>query len=178
MSWASEGLRSGCWVGEGFDGGGSVVSRHSCCASFKFVDGHGERSAEHRRVVCHLVWQVELFTSLYGDGCAEHASCVFQHEVDLLGRYLLCRDDEVTFVFTVFVIDYYHEFAFTEVVESFLDGAYLEFRHIFIYIIRCKCYYSLFFAVISSMRLHISVFAFFITLRSRSRRRRNRHILR
>ena len=64
--------------------------------------------------------QVELVAALDGDGGAEHASGVLQHEVHLLGGDLLGSDDEVALILTVLVIHHDHELAFAEVGHSLL----------------------------------------------------------
>ena len=120
---APEGLRGGIGVGQGLDGLGAVVCRHAGGASLQLVYGDGERSAQHRGVVLHLVCQFELVGAADGDGCAEHASGVFQHEVHLLGCYLLCCNDQVAFVLAVFVIDHDDKLAFSEVVHGFFYAA-------------------------------------------------------
>ncbi len=74
--------------------------------------------------------QVELLAAAQRDGGAEHAACVLEHEVHLLGRNLLCCDDEVALVLAVFVVDNDDELSFFEVFYSILNAAQFEIFHI------------------------------------------------
>ena len=115
MAWTTEGLGCRRRVGEGTDGGGTVVGRYACGAPLQLIDSDGKGGAQHRGVVLHLTGQVELLTAADGDGCTEHATGVLQHEVHHLGGDLLGGTDEVALVLTVFVIDHNDELAFTEI---------------------------------------------------------------
>ena len=130
MSGAPEGLRSGGWVGECLYGGRAVVCRHAGGASFQLVDGHGERCAEHGCVVVDLMGQVQLLASAQGDGCTEHTAGILEHEVHLLRRDFLRRDDQVAFVLTVFVVNHDDELALLEVFHSFFNAAELKVSHV------------------------------------------------
>ena len=118
MSRTSEGLRTGGGIGQCLDGLGTVVGRNAGGAALQFVDSYGEGRAQYRGVVLHLMGQVEFFTTLDGDGGAEYATGVLQHEVHLLGGDLLGGDHQVALVLAVFVIDHDHELAFCEVCYS------------------------------------------------------------
>ncbi len=71
--------------------------------------------------------EVELAATFVGDRCAQHAAGIFQHEVHIFRCDFLCRDDEVAFVFTVFVIHHNYEFALTEIVDGLLYGVKFYF---------------------------------------------------
>ena len=122
MSRPAEGLRRRRGVGEGLDGLRAVVGRDSCGATVQFIDGHGEGGSQYGGVVLNLMGQVQFLTAFYGDGCAEHATGIFQHEVHLFGRDLLGGDDQVAFVLAVLVVDDNHEFAGLEVLYGFIDS--------------------------------------------------------
>ena len=64
------------------------------------------------------VLSVELLAAGDGERCAEHPACVFEHEVDLLGGYLFSGNNQVAFVFAVFVIDHNNHFPFAEIDEG------------------------------------------------------------
>ena len=70
--------------------------------------------------------QIQLLAAFQGDGCAEHATGMLEHEVYLFGGDLLSGDDQVAFVLAVFVIDNDHELASSEVLNGFLYG--VQFR--------------------------------------------------
>ena len=125
-------------IGECTDGGGAVVTTHAGCAAFEQVYRHGEGSAQHAGVVLHLVVQSELVAAFNGDGSAEHAASVFQHEVHLLGGDEFSCHDEVAFVFAVFVIDHDDKLSFFEVLKCFFDGSQFKVTHIYI-----KCVLSI-----------------------------------
>ena len=67
--------------------------------------------------------EVEFFASAQCDGGAQHAPCVFEHEIDLLWRYFFSSNDEVALVFTVFVIDDDDEFPVFEIFDSIFYAA-------------------------------------------------------
>ena len=66
--------------------------------------------------------QAELFDALLGEGEADQAAGVAGHEVDRVGRGELRRDDEVAFVFAVFVIDQDEHPAVAGFLDQFLGG--------------------------------------------------------
>ena len=74
--------------------------------------------------------QVEFAATRYGQGSAKLSAGVRHHEIDALRSGFLSRHDEITFVFTVFVIHYYHEFSFAEVSDRFLNGVESYLFHI------------------------------------------------
>ena len=69
----------------------------------------------------YLMWQVQFLTPVDGDGSTEHTTCVFQHEVDLLGSDLLCCYYQVTLVLTVFIVYYDDKLSFSEVIYGFFN---------------------------------------------------------
>lgn len=115
MSGSAEGGGGGVGVAEGEDGGGAVVCADASGAAFEFIDGDGKGSAEHAGVVGHLVDETQLGTAVFGQGGAEDASAVLQHEVDFFGCYFFGSDDEVTFVFAVLVVNNDYEFTFLKI---------------------------------------------------------------
>ena len=126
---AAEGFGPALGVGQGAYGGGAVVATHARGAALEFVDGHREGRAQHAGVVLHLVRQTELLAALYGDGGAQHAAAVAQHEVDVFGRNEFGCHDEVAFVFAVLVVDYDDELTVLEVLNGLFDGVEFECFH-------------------------------------------------
>lgn len=94
------------------------MGRNAGGAALQFVDSYGEGRAQYRGVVLHLMGQVEFLAAFDGDGGAEYATGVLQHEVHLLGGDFLGGDHQVALVLAVFVIDHDHELAFCEVCYS------------------------------------------------------------
>ena len=74
--------------------------------------------------------QVEFLAAAQCDRCAQYASGVFQHEIHLFRRNLLCGDNQVAFILTVFVIHHDDKFALPEVVEGLFYGAKSKSCHI------------------------------------------------
>ena len=126
----TEGLRRGGGVGQCADGGGAVVDGNARGTAFELVDGNGEGRSEYRRIVLHLMRQVEFATAAQRDGCAEHSACVFQHEVHHFGRDFLGGADEVALVFAVFVIDHDDEFSLLKIYKGFFDGVQFDCVHV------------------------------------------------
>ena len=46
---------------------------------------------------------------------------MLKHEVHFLGRYFFRCDDEIAFVLTIFVIYYYHELSFANILNCLFD---------------------------------------------------------
>lgn len=122
MTRATEGFGPACRIGQRTYRGGTVVAGNTGGTPLELVDGHGEGRAQHAGVVLHLKIQFEFLAALKGYGCTEHATPAAQHKVDGFRRDKLGGHDEIAFVFTVLVVDYYHEFALAEVPEGFLYG--------------------------------------------------------
>ena len=120
MSWTSEGLWGRVGICQCLDGFSTVVGRNTSSAALQFVYSHRERSAQYAGVVLHLMRQVQFLAALDCDGGAEHATRILQHEVHLFCRDHFCGDDEVAFVFTVFVINYDDKFTLSKVFNGFL----------------------------------------------------------
>ena len=59
--------------------------------------------------------QLKLVRTANGDGGAQHATRVFEHEVHLFGRDFFGGHYDVAFVLAVFVVDYDYHFAGTNV---------------------------------------------------------------
>ena len=129
MAGAPQLLGLGLRVGEGADGAGAVVHRHTRRAAvLEVVDSDGEGSAEERRVVVHLHVELQLVAALLGDGGAEHAAAVLEHEVDMLGSDFLGGHDEVTLVLAVLVVDDDDEFTLAEILDSLFYSVEFKFH--------------------------------------------------
>ena len=70
----------------------------------------------------YLTVEAEFTAPRYGERSAEHTACVFEHEIDLLGRDFLSGDNKVTFVLAVFVVDHNHHFSVAEIFNGIFDA--------------------------------------------------------
>ncbi len=110
-------------VGQRTDRGGSVVDRDSRRAVVaQQVDRHREGRAQQRGVVGLHHVEFEFGATLLRKRRAEHAAALLEHEVHDFGRDLLRGDDEVAFVFAVFVIDDDDDFAVAEVLDDLFNA--------------------------------------------------------
>ena len=100
----------------------TVVAGNTGGAAFELVDGNRKGRAQHARILLYLKVQIKFFATFEGNRRAKHTTPATQHEVDSLRGHELGGHNEVSLIFTVFVIDDYHEFALTEVLECFLDS--------------------------------------------------------
>lgn len=94
-------LRAG---GRGTKGGGPVRGRDSSARSHG-VDGDCERGAVRVGVVADHEWQPQGVSSLRGQGRADDARAVPDDEGHLLLGHQLGRDDEISLVLPVGVVD-------------------------------------------------------------------------
>ena len=46
---------------------------------------------------------------------------MLEHEVHFLGGYLLCSDDKITFILTIFIIHHNHELTFANIFDCFFN---------------------------------------------------------
>ena len=122
MSRTPQVRRLGLRIDQCADRCGAVVRADSGRTSFaEQVDRNGERRAQQRRIVGHLHVQFQLLATVFGQWCAHHPASVVQHEVDDFGRDLFRSDDEVAFVFTVFVVDDDYDFPLADILEYLFD---------------------------------------------------------
>ena len=129
MARATQLVGLGLRVGEGADGAGAVVHRHTRSAAvLKVVDSDGEGGAEERRVVVHLHVELQLVAALLGDGGAEHAAAVLEHEVDMLGGDFLGGHDKVALVLAVLVVHNDNEFTIAEILDGLLYSVEFKFH--------------------------------------------------
>ena len=84
--------------------------------------------------------QVQLVGTLDRDGGAEHATSILQHEVDLLGRNLLGRYNEVAFIFAVLVVDNNDKLAVFNIFYSIFNATQCCFIHVFSLLLLFCCY--------------------------------------
>ena len=75
--------------------------------------------------------KVKFLSTLDGDGCTEHTTGIFQHEVDFLRRDHLRRCYEVALVLTVFIVDDDNELALLEILQGIFNATEFEFGHIY-----------------------------------------------
>ena len=122
VSGTSEVLRLGVGIGQCANCGGTVVCAHSSGATFQQVYRNGEWCAQHAGVVLYLVFQFQFLGTAHGDGGAEYASSVLEHEVYLLWCNQFGCGDEVAFVLAVFIVHNYNKLTLFEVLERVLDG--------------------------------------------------------
>ena len=86
------------------------------------LDRDGERGSERRFVVLGHLVQAEHVAALAGEAEADEAARVHRHEVDRVRRRELRRDDEVTLVLAVRIVDDDDEPAGADVLDRLVDG--------------------------------------------------------
>jgi hypothetical protein len=64
---------------------------------------------------------VQFFDALGSQGQTDQSACMPGHEIDGLRGHLFCSNDQVAFVFPVFVVDQDHEFAPLDVANGVFD---------------------------------------------------------
>ncbi|MCY1431480.1 hypothetical protein D9M71_474500 [compost metagenome] len=86
------------------------------------LDGHGERGAEHAAVARHHLLQAQAFAVFVGQGQADQATGFTGHEADCLGCAAVGGQQQVAFVFPVFIVDQQDHFAEAVIFDDFFDA--------------------------------------------------------
>ena len=115
-------FRARIFGGGGEDGTGAVGGTDAGGDAFGGFYRDGEGGVVGRVVAPRLWPEFELVVALLGDGEADEAASVFRHEVDGFGGDVFGGDDQVAFVFAVFVIHEDDHFAGADVVDDFRGG--------------------------------------------------------
>ena len=115
-------FRARVFGGGGEDGAGAVGGADAGGNAFGGFYGDGEGGVVGRVVAPRLWPEFELVVARLGDGEADEAAPVFRHEVDGFGGDVFGGDDQVAFVFAVFVIHEDDHFADADVVDDFRGG--------------------------------------------------------
>ena len=69
----------------------------------------------------HLHVQLQFFAPFFRNRCTEYAPTVRQHKIDLFRSDLFCGDNEISFVFAIFVIDDDQKFSLTKIFNCFFN---------------------------------------------------------
>ena len=104
------------------DGERAVVGRDARRNAFLGLDGYGEGRAVAGTVVARHQLEAELMGALLGHREADEPAAMLGHEVDLVGRRHLRRDDEVALVLAVLGIDENDHAAVAQVIEDVRNG--------------------------------------------------------
>src|SRR5450755_100284 len=100
----------GCWLYQGLNGKGTVMSRNARRATMaEQVDGNGKCRFMKRRIIIDHEFETQLITTFLNQGGADQSSSIFTHEVDYLRCCIAGGGNKITFVFTIFIIYYDHE---------------------------------------------------------------------
>ena len=75
--------------------------------------------------------QIQLLTARNRDRGAKHATCVFQHEVDLLRRNFLSGDNQVALILAILVIYHNDKLSLAEIGYSLFNGVQCNLAHIY-----------------------------------------------
>jgi hypothetical protein len=104
------------------DGAGAVGRRDAGRDAFGCLDRHGEVGAERRTVAGRHHRQFEAIADLLGQGQADEAAGVADHEIDRLGRHVFGGKYEVAFILAVFLVDQNDHAPGAQFVNDFLGG--------------------------------------------------------
>src|SRR5512147_515906 len=86
------------------------------------IDGYREGRSKRSGVLDRLLRQLQLFDSLRREGQADQATGMLGHEIDGMGGNLLGSDDEIAFIFPVFVIHQDNELPLFNVSNRVFDA--------------------------------------------------------
>jgi hypothetical protein len=106
----------------GSDGAGAVGGGDAGADPDGGFDGHGEGGAEHAAVARHHLLQAQALAVFVGQGQADQAPGFPGHEADGLGVATVGGEQQVAFVFPVFVVHQEHHLALPVVFDDFFDA--------------------------------------------------------
>ena len=101
-------MRFGTFSNDGEDGVGSILRRNSGGDSLCRFDADGEIGSTLGFIITHHWRQHQLVGAVCGDGHTDQSTCMDRHEIHHFRSDFLCCTDQVTFVFTVLIIDADH----------------------------------------------------------------------
>ena len=102
-------------------GGRTVMRRNACRHALRRLDGHRKCRAVRSAVVAHHLLQIELPATRFGQGQADQAASEFGHEIDGFRRAMFGRNDEITFIFAIFLIHQNHHPAGTKLGDNLFN---------------------------------------------------------
>jgi hypothetical protein len=83
---------------------------------------YGECGAEHAAIARHHLLQAQALAVIVGQGQADQPACLACHETDRFGCATVGGQQQVAFVFAVFVIDQQDHFAEAIIFDDFFDA--------------------------------------------------------
>jgi hypothetical protein len=101
--------------------GGPVCRRDPGGDVFARIDRDGKGRPERGGVFNGLLRQLQLFHSLRGEGEADQTPGMLGHEIDGMRGHLFRRNDEVAFIFPVFIVHQDDELALFDVADGVFD---------------------------------------------------------
>ena len=116
----------GLGIDRHMDRRGPIGGRNSGRDVFPGVDRNGEGGAEGRGIFNGLLRQVEFFDALGRQRETDQAAGMPGHEIDGLGRDLFGGDDQIAFIFPIFIVDQDDEFALFDVPDCVFDAVEME----------------------------------------------------
>ncbi len=99
----------------------AILRRDARRHAFSGFDRGRECGAVRARiVVCHL-HQTELAGACFGDRQADETACVRHHEIDRLRRHVVGGQDDIAFVFAIFIVNQNDHAPGADFNDDFLD---------------------------------------------------------
>ena len=96
----------------------SLLSAHTRANSMRGINRHREVGFMLRAIVAHHKGNTQLARAFRRDGHTDKAAGFACEEVDNLRSYFLCRNHEITLVFTVLVIHKNDHLSFANIVQN------------------------------------------------------------
>ena len=122
VAWRDDVARIPGWIDRHGDGVGPVVGGYPRRHPFPRLDRDGEGCAVTRLVLGGHRRQAQLSRTLCADRQADQAARMLGHEVDLVGRGKLGRDDDIALVLAVLGVHQDVGTAIAGVLDNILDG--------------------------------------------------------
>jgi len=114
-------LRSLAGIDRYRNGARAISRRDSCGYAFFRLDRDRESGLHAFLVVAAHRFKPELLHALASERQADQPAPMRRHEVYRIGRGHLCRDDQITFVLAILIIDQDIHAAIARLVNDFLD---------------------------------------------------------
>ena len=119
MTWLHDIARHRITSDGNLNGAGAIGGRNTGGYSGGRFDGNSKIGGIGCVVLIHHQRQLQKFTTIPGKRQADQAARIGRHEIYVFCAHALGGNDQIAFVFAVFIIHQYHHLALANIVDDF-----------------------------------------------------------